>query len=294
MKNKIVKTYPSKILLFGEYSVIDNSNALAIPFDKFYGSWEFNENVDNEIFSPYLGYLKKINWNNFDVKFDIEKLKKDISKGLFFKSNIPEGYGAGSSGALSAAIYDKYFKYKPKDINSTKRNLAQIEGYFHGTSSGIDPLVSFLNKGVLVKNTKDIEILEIGKNYLENYDLYLLDSKKPRETKHFVDIYNKQIKSEEFLKSDLNYLIDINNNLIDSFLKNDEVDMFDFYKEISKFQIKYFEKMILPEIFPVWKNSIESKEFAIKLCGAGGGGFYLILNKKDNELDILNFEITKI
>jgi len=33
--------------------------------------------------------------------------------------------------------------------------------------------------------------------------------------------------------------------------------------------------MILPEFMSIWRMGLESDEFYLKLCGAGGGGFIL-------------------
>ena len=40
-----MKKYFSKILLFGEYGIISNSNALAIPYDEYLGQIMFNDNI---------------------------------------------------------------------------------------------------------------------------------------------------------------------------------------------------------------------------------------------------------
>ena len=42
------KKFYSKILLFGEYGVISNSNALSIPFEKFYGYLNKSDFLNNE------------------------------------------------------------------------------------------------------------------------------------------------------------------------------------------------------------------------------------------------------
>ena len=42
------------------------------------------------------------------MNFRLDELKRDIDKGMYFDSSIPQGYGVGSSGALVAAVYDKY------------------------------------------------------------------------------------------------------------------------------------------------------------------------------------------
>ena len=39
-----IKKFYSKVLLFGEYGVLSNSNALSIPFEKFYGYLNYFHN----------------------------------------------------------------------------------------------------------------------------------------------------------------------------------------------------------------------------------------------------------
>ena len=43
----------------------------------------------------------------------------------------------------------------------------------------------------------------------------------------------------------------------------------------------YFDKMIPASIKEVWLAGLESKEYFIKLCGAGGGGFFMIYTPTD-------------
>ncbi|WP_436570317.1 GHMP family kinase ATP-binding protein, partial [Klebsiella pneumoniae] len=84
------------------------------------------------------------------------KLSRELDKGLFFRSDIPQGFGLGSSGALVAAIFLRYldkagdFKDELKHltmdrIQNLKSYLGALEGYFHGKSSGIDPSSIIIN-----------------------------------------------------------------------------------------------------------------------------------------------------
>ena len=287
MKKKLLKYYPSKLLLFGEYAVIDGSTALAMPFEKFKSKWSFNHKRINKEFTPFIEYLRNIDWNKYSEIFQFDKLKNDIDSGLYFESNIPVGYGAGSSGSLTAAIYDNYFEKNDDDIKKIRDTLSLIEGYFHGISSGIDPLVSFLNKSIKIINKDDFEIIKDANFKLESFNLYLLDSNIKRETKKYVNIYNKEIKTENFISENLNLLISLNNKIISSFLIKDENMTFSLWKEISLLQYHFFKKMIIPSLTNLWKQSIQSDDFSIKLCGAGGGGFYLIIAK--NGFNIKSF-----
>ena len=152
----------SKILLFGEYGILKNSKAISIPFKKFQGNLEFGDLSDNDVknsnksISEFLNFLKKSNQKN---NFNIIQFEIDIKKGLFFKSSIPIGYGLGSSGALVAAVYHKYFFNEiqiSKDLSSDKlirlkEIFSQIESYFHKKSSGIDPLNSYIGYPLFIE-----------------------------------------------------------------------------------------------------------------------------------------------
>lgn len=57
-------------------------------------------------------------------------LRSEVDLGLNFESNIPVGYGLGSSGALVAAIYDDFFTEKASEFSELKRDLADLESFF--------------------------------------------------------------------------------------------------------------------------------------------------------------------
>ena len=71
----------------------------------------------------------------------------------------------GVSGALVASIYDKYAQNKITVLeNLTREKLlqlkevfAQMESFFHGKSSGLDPLNSYLSLPILINSKDNIE-----------------------------------------------------------------------------------------------------------------------------------------
>ena len=122
-----MKIYPNlfyaKIMLFGEYSVIFNSMALTIPYSHFNGELSFirkdnytNQefaNKSNEDLKEFYKYINNlVEKNELLCDFNISKFNKDINKGLYFESSIPQGYGLGSSGALCASLYTTYVDNK--------------------------------------------------------------------------------------------------------------------------------------------------------------------------------------
>ena len=153
----------AKILLFGEYSVIHNSKGLIIPYGHFRGELAFlnnNRYTDYDYaktsnkhlkeFANHLSLNKKT--NKLNVEIDVDAFINDIHKGMFFESTIPQGFGLGSSAALVASVYSKYAKNKvvsskkisSDEINKLKNDFSELESFFHGTSSGVDPLNSYI------------------------------------------------------------------------------------------------------------------------------------------------------
>ena len=140
----------SKILLFGEYGIIEDSKGLSIPYNFFNGALKIAENPtleskkSNNILADFYSYLKHLD----ELDLDLISFEKHIKKGLYFDSSIPKGYGVGSSGALVAAVYDKYSNNKITVLeNLTREKLlvlksifSKMESFFHGKSSGLDPL----------------------------------------------------------------------------------------------------------------------------------------------------------
>ena len=121
-------SFPSKILLFGEYTIIRNSNALAVPFELFEGSLVFpkkdskhgQNNKDGELFA-FSKYLKNISLPFDDCSIDTDSFSFDVSQGLTFESSIPQGYGVGSSGALCSAIFQRYGQAPMNILNDPKK-----------------------------------------------------------------------------------------------------------------------------------------------------------------------------
>ncbi len=154
----------SKILLFGEYGIIRDSKGLSIPYNFYNGALKKDENPSDEAIKSngnlkrFVVYLETLQNEQPDlVTFDLVTLKNDIETGMYFDSSIPQGYGVGSSGALVAAIYDKYAQNKITVLeNLTREKLlqlknifSQMESFFHGKSSGLDPLNSYLSIPIL-------------------------------------------------------------------------------------------------------------------------------------------------
>jgi len=292
--------YYSKVMLFGEYSIILGSMGLTIPYAHFNGELKFinktsytdldfaqNSNQQIRELNNYISDLKKNKQLLHD--FNSDKLNKDLDDGLYFESSIPEGYGLGSSGALVAALYNEYTLdriesragIKMSEMLELKKNFAQIESFYHGTSSGIDPLICYLKHPLVLENKNQISSVGIPrKDILDEDAIFLINSGKPGKTAPLVKLFMEKIKDSSFLKSIEEELIPLTNTCIENMLEGNLNNVFITLKQLSAFQLEKLPEMI-PSVFKgIWEYGLKSDDFTLKLCGSGGGGFILGFTRK--------------
>ncbi len=278
----------SKILLFGEYGIIKDSKGLSIPYSFYNGALKMDENPSeeavksNESLKKFVSYLQDIDTTL--VTFDFDKLQADVDVGMYFDSSIPQGYGVGSSGALVAAIYDKYAADKITVLeNLTREKLlklktifSEMESFFHGKSSGLDPLNSYLSIPILINSKDNIEATGIPSQKSEGKGaVFLLDSGIIGETAPMVRIFMENMKQEGFRKMLKDQFIKHTDACVDDFLKGDIKSLFKNTKQLSKVVLNHFKPMIPQQFHELWKKGIETNEYYLKLCGSGGGGYIL-------------------
>ena len=278
----------SKILLFGEYGIIEDSKGLSIPFNFFKGGLrigdmsELIEKESNLNLKKFRDYLLKI--EIYTVEFDFEKLNLDLDKGMFFDSSIPQGYGVGSSGALVAAFYDRYALNKITVLeNLTKSKIlvlknifSTMESFFHGKSSGLDPLNSYLSLPILIHSKNEVETTGIPSQESKGKGaVFLLDSGKSSDTAPMVDLFFKSMKNKNYNKMIQEEFIKTTDSCVDDFLTGNFNSLFKNIKVLSKVVLKNFKPMIPENFHNIWAKGIESDEYFLKLCGSGGGGYIL-------------------
>jgi mevalonate kinase len=281
----------AKILLFGEYGIIEDSMGLSIPFNKFNGALKIDDRKDafavtsNEDIREFYEYLLKLEQDHeLQCRIDFKTLESDIASGLYFDSSIPQGFGVGSSGALVASIYDKYCTdkitveqhHKGDEILVLKQIFSKLESFFHGKSSGLDPLICYLNLPVLIKSKTNLDTVGLPTpNEAGKGAIFLMDSGVPGQTQNMVSIFLEKCKSEGFRHLIKHQFKKYNDECIDAFLKKDFKPLFSSLKKLSQLVYDNFSPMIPDNYKKLWKDGIESNSYYLKLCGSGGGGFIL-------------------
>lgn len=277
----------AKILLFGEYGIIKDSKGLAIPYNSYKGALKSVSNLtgeakkSNENLVKYYEYL--INLDTDLVSFDLEKFSADIEGGMYFDSSIPQGYGVGSSGALVASVYDQYAKDKITILeNLTRDKLLKLKGifslmesFFHGKSSGLDPLNSYLSLPILINSKTNIEPAGIPSQKQGKGAVFLLDSEQVGETGPMVSIFMNKMKNEGFRKMLNEEFATYTDACIDDFLHGNVKSLFGNVKNLSKIVLANFKPMIPSAFHKIWEQGIQTNDYYLKLCGSGGGGYIL-------------------
>src|SRR5690606_21387471 len=281
----------SKILLFGEYGIIKDSKGLAIPYNFYNGALKIDNNLSenakksNQSLKSFASYLTQLTLNEPElVQFDTDSLNKDVAAGMYFDSSIPQGYGVGSSGALVAAVYDKYAKNKitilenlnREKLLTLKKIFGLIESFFHGTSSGLDPLNSYLSLPILINSKDHIEPAGIPSQKEEGKGaVFLIDSEMVGETAPLVNIFMDNLKNEGFRNMMKSQFAKYTDAAVENFLKGDFKTLYTNTKELSKIALSHFKPMIPEKFHNVWQQGIDSNDYYLKLCGSGGGGYIL-------------------
>jgi len=281
----------SKILLFGEYGIIKDSKGLSIPYNFYKGALKSDASVSkeatksNKSLEAFALYLEKLTIDEPKlVSFDLDTLKSDVSAGMYFDSSIPQGYGVGSSGALVAAIYDKYAQHKITVLeNLTREKLLKLktifgkmESFFHGKSSGLDPLNSYLSLPILINSKDNIESTSIPSQNAEGKGaVFLLDSGIIGETAPMVQIFMEQMKNDGFRSMLKNQFIKHTDACVEDFVNGNIKSLFGNLKQLSHVVLDNFKPMIPAKFHDLWKKGIDTNDYYLKLCGSGGGGYIL-------------------
>ena len=260
----------------------------SIPYNYYKGALKISDSknheaqASNQKLSEFADYIEQINCTL--VTFNTKQLREDLAKGLYFDSSIPQGYGIGSSGALVAAVYDRYANNKITILENLtrvkllklKQIFGQMESFFHGKSSGLDPLNSFLSLPILIHSKDILEPTGIpSQPQAGKGAVFLLDSGSMGETAPMVNIFMQNMESPSFRKMIKDQFISYSDRCVEHFLIGDIKSLFGDLKRLSKTVLTHFKPMIPEQFHALWKTGIDTNAYYLKLCGSGGGGYIL-------------------
>ena len=269
--------YYSKVILFGEYSMIFDATALMIPLKRFSAQWQFPQSrnrtaslTSNQSLKRFCQYLSE----NEDLSnlLDLQALRRDLNEGLFLASNVPSGYGLGSSGTLVAAVYDRYAIQKTDDYLQLKALFGKMESHFHGSSSGIDPLQCYLGKPFKI-TPEGVQLL--SDDFLKkDIHICLIDTKIKSNTKPLVNHFKTQRENPDFLNRFQAEYVPCVTSCINSMIEGNKELFFNSLKQLTKGQLEFLRPMITDNTLDMFTADYDFN-FGVKISGSGGGGYVL-------------------
>lgn len=294
-EEKIEESYHAKIMLFGEYSILFGSMAFSVPFAGFKAGFSFckkdgkrdsSASDSNSLLKSYADWMEKSGSPGLLRELiDIDAFREETGNGLFFKSTIPQGYGIGSSGALCAAVYERYALNRisgdpvpaEADLKMLKEIFAAMESRFHGKSSGLDPLTCYFRHPLLSVPGEGIKFARRSfYNPGRMGEIFLLDTGAPGKTGLMMDIFLRKRMNAKFNDLLNSVLLPSVNGCISSLINHEPSVFRQYLKRLSDFQLRNLEQMVPRDFHPLWEKGLKTDDYYLKLCGSGGGGFLLV------------------
>ena len=271
------ETFHSKIILFGEYSMIFDATALMIPFRRFTAQWKMHpplegpgEQASNRSIRKFRQYLS--NDPELSALFDFPRLDADLDQGLYLDSDVPSGYGLGSSGTLTAAVFKRYALRPMDDLMELKRILGRMESCFHGSSSGIDPLQCYLNRPFRI-SAQGVTLLP--EDFMPNdIHVFLVDTGEKSNTKPLVQYFKEKRNDPAYLDAFQTEYVPCVKACIDQLVAGEKESFFASLRQLTDGQLKFLRPMITDNSIDLF---LERPDFPIgfKISGSGGGGYVL-------------------
>lgn len=184
---KAIAEAPCKVIIIGEHFVVHGAKALAAAVDRR-TRVETQYSSKLEIRSNLLS-----SYSDSRIKYPIMRIAYKIAKDFNTKprfyinitSNIPEGYGLGSSASTMVAVAASICKLI--GANTTNEDLIRYamigESLIHGKPSGIDPTTCALGKLILFRIGEKPEVLELS----SDIELLVIFSGIKRSTKRLIE-----------------------------------------------------------------------------------------------------------
>lgn len=269
--------YPSKLMLFGEYAVLAGGEGLAIPWPDFFAEW-IEQPETPSAYKPHLErFAQWLHENNFGNILDTETFIQELEDGLDMLSNIPIGYGVGSSGAVVAAVYERFAleKFDLGELERLRLILASMENFFHATSSGLDPLICYMQQPIHI-TPNSIQLVTTPLEFAGMH-MRLLDCGFPRATHQLVTAFREKMQEPHFHEA-LQEYISLSNSCIQAMFTWQPETLRSSLRKLSAWQYHHFDFAIPESLRKEWQDAVLSGNCFYKLCGAGGGGFMLVFS----------------
>lgn len=260
-------SYPAKVLLYGEHTVLRGGRGVAVPYPALSLRWV--KDRPDESLLGFCDYLKVVIPPDL---LDAGALEDFLLDDWRLSGDIPTGYGLGSSGAVCAAVWDRFTTAAGRQLagEALRQRLARMEQHFHGQSSGTDPLICYLNQPLVLGGGQPPTVTELPDDW--NAGFFLLDTGITRSASNYINRFTGRYDTDAgFAKTIAEEWTAPADAAIEALIANDRAALWRHTARLSNFQRLEFADFIPEKLHDKWTG----KDYLLKLCGAGGGGMML-------------------
>jgi mevalonate kinase len=274
-------TYPARIMLAGAYSDLAGGSALTIPFHFYTATLRKTDGIppgkeeeaarSAETFHEIFHFISALPGQTFHAEPDLYLFRENLHT-TWMEMSIPAGCGLGRSGAVSAAIYEHFFPDAAnQSLTGKKEDLAAVESYFHGKSSGWDALTCYEGSPLYFRPDGGIQAVDFHVGTVPgNYRFFLFDPGARTRSAPRVTYFLERMKDPGFAASIRDDYLPINQKLIEALLGLQHTDPALLFGVLSDFQFTHLREMIPEAAVDAWIEGQVSNEYYLKLHGSGG------------------------
>ena len=291
-----LRSLSAKLLLFGEHAVLEGGTGLATSWSGRTMRWRADASDSaraadsRRLLEEFIAWL---DGEGLGSELDLVAARDVLTAGEWLDTDIPIGYGLGSSGAACAAVADRFgpSDLGARDAGALRELFARMEACFHGKSSGIDPLVIFLDRALRFRG-EVVEAVALPPAGAALH-LFLVDTGIPRRAGDLIARFRERWTDAGWRNAFRECVIGANERAVQAFLAGRAGELWDAVDVLSRAELDLMDAMIPAQFREPWAESLEDEGFRIKLCGAGGGGFLMAWARDAGQLEA-RFSRTRI
>mgnify|MGYP000283025754 CR=1 FL=1 len=233
---------------------------------------------------------------------------------LNLKSGSPAGAGLGGSSSMGITLYGAICKYKGIEINRDEgiKVVRTIEGRILDSGpAGYQDYYPAVYGGVLALHPRldGVEVEQLYSEELKNYlekNISLVYSKQSRLSGiNNWEVYKGFFDKDERTRKGLMQIADLSEKAFNSIKNKDFQGLGEMISKEGATRKELFPGIVSEKMDMVYNKIVQAVPNAgLKVCGAGGGGCFLIIHPQDkrelvesivseNDMEILPFSVDK-
>lgn len=276
--NQVI-TVPGKWILAGEHAVVRGYPAVALPHSDYHLTLRFAQeatSTDLSVWPTVLSELLTELISQLERKCEVPHREERGS--LFLDSTIPLQAGFGSSAALCTAITRWFIARHGLDNERVTALATELENHFHGKSSGLDVATVSTASPILFRRGEKPRVLEVRRRPRFTF----VDTELRSSTRECINLVEQLAERDPALAGSLDVKMggcaETAAAALVEYASTPKAALEKLANAMNDAQNCFRAWGLVPdEVADLEKAERERGALAVKLTGAGNGGFLVAL-----------------